>query len=63
VIQVDINADYLGKFMDVTCGVVADSSAFLDALSEYYHPILAEGRNVREPGATAYDDLTLHADR
>ncbi|EMO7851354.1 thiamine pyrophosphate-binding protein [Klebsiella quasipneumoniae subsp. similipneumoniae] len=49
VIQVDINADYLGKFMDVTCGVVADSSAFLDALSEYYHPILAEGRNVREP--------------
>ncbi len=49
VIQVDINADYLGKFMDVTCGVVAESSAFLDVLSEYYHPILTEGRNVREP--------------
>ncbi|MDY3571622.1 thiamine pyrophosphate-binding protein [Enterobacter hormaechei] len=47
VIQVDTSADYLGKFMDVTCGVVANSSAFLDTLSECYHDILLNGRTTR----------------
>ncbi|MDB6367137.1 thiamine pyrophosphate-binding protein [Photorhabdus bodei] len=47
-IQVDTNPEYLGKYLDITCGVTANSSAFLDTLGEYYHNTLIAGCLTRE---------------
>ncbi|MDE9551951.1 thiamine pyrophosphate-binding protein [Xenorhabdus bovienii] len=47
-IQVDTNPEYLGKYLEITCGITANSSAFLETLNEYYHNPLIEGRPERE---------------
>ncbi|MBE8596291.1 thiamine pyrophosphate-binding protein [Xenorhabdus sp. BG5] len=47
-IQVDTNPEYLGKYLDITCGITANSSAFLEALDEHYPNILIQGRSKRE---------------
>ncbi|MDC9583204.1 thiamine pyrophosphate-binding protein [Xenorhabdus sp. PR6a] len=47
-IQVDTNPEYLGKYLDITCGITANSSAFLEALEEHYPDILIQGRPKRE---------------
>ncbi|KMJ43776.1 thiamine pyrophosphate-binding protein [Xenorhabdus khoisanae] len=47
-IQVDTNPEYLGKYLDITCGITANSSAFLQAFDEYHHKLLIEGRPERE---------------
>ncbi|PHM51198.1 thiamine pyrophosphate-binding protein [Xenorhabdus sp. KK7.4] len=47
-IQVDTNPEYLGKYLDITCGIVANSSAFLEAVDTHYHNILIEGSLIRE---------------
>ncbi|OKO99749.1 thiamine pyrophosphate-binding protein [Xenorhabdus eapokensis] len=47
-VQVDTNPEYLGKYLDITCGITANSSAFLEALDEHYPNILMKGRSKRE---------------
>lgn len=47
-IHVDTNSDYLGKYLDVTCGITAHSSLFLDFISEYYNEALVNGCSDRE---------------
>lgn len=47
-LQIDTSADYLGRYMDIDCGVVGDSGVFLKELSKLYHSILAGGSAVRQ---------------
>jgi len=47
-LQVDTSAEYIGKYMDISCGIVADSSTFLDTLGELYHDALTDGHATRQ---------------